>query len=411
MPKKAAELTALQVNRLKDDGDHHVGGVDGLLLRIAGGSRAWVLRVRIAGQRRNLGLGAFPEVSLLDARDKARQKRQQIRQGDTSQLTVSDERRQAKAEQTKVMTFKVAAGALIESMRPSWKNPKHADQWANTLEAYAYPKIGDMPVPDIDTPIILEILRPIWYTKSETASRVRGRTESVIDYYAAINHVQLNNPARWKGHLDKLLPPKSKVSKVKHHKAVPWKSAPDACKVIASKSGMAAKALMAVVFTASRFNEVTGMVKGELNLSERLWIVPGERMKVDRDNHVPLSTQMIELLISVGADHGEPTDLVFPGQAKSKDGSPKPLSDTALTRVMQDNGIDATTHGWRSTFKDWAAEATQYPNELSEMQLAHTIASKVESAYRRGEMLEKRRPMVQEWADYVAPSGAACCRG
>lgn len=409
MPKKATELSALQVARLTTDGDHHVGGVDGLFLRIKGASRVWVLRVRINGKRPNIGLGPFPTIGLAQARDAARQKHAQIRSGDLEGLTARAVKRQAAADRAKVMTFRVAAKAMIESMRPGWKNPKHASQWTNTLETYAFPKIGDLPIPEIATAQVLEILNPIWYTKAETAGRVRGRIESVIDYYAAINHTQIPNPARWKGHLDKLLPKKSKVHKVEHHKAVPWKDAKNAGDIIMARRGVAAKALQAVMLTAARSGEVTGMVKGEIVWDERIWIISAVRMKVERDHYVPLSDQAIELLKSVGADRGDPGELVFGSSQKDRSGLE--LTDTALGQVMKKNGIDATTHGWRSTFRDWAAESTDYAHELCEMALAHTIPNKAEAAYRRGDMLEKRRPLMQDWADYVmpkekAPSGA-----
>lgn len=405
VPKKAAEMSALQVARLKEEGDHHVGGVDGLLLRIKGNSRVWVLRVRVDGRRPNIGLGSFPAVGLAQARESARQKVEQIRLGNREGLTVRQVKARAAAERAKVMTFKEAAKAMILSMKPGWKNPKHADQWTSTLETYAYPSIGSLPVPEIATAHLLEILNPIWYTKSETASRVRGRVEAVIDYYAAINHTQIPNPARWKGHLDKLLPKKSKVHKVEHHKAVPWKEAKAAGDIIRARRGIAAKALQAVILSACRYGEVTGMRKGEILWDERLWIVGAERMKADRDHYVPLSDQMVTLLKSVGADVGDPGDLVFGSSQKDRAGME--LTDSALVQVMKKNGIDATTHGWRSTFRDWAGETTNYPNELCELALAHTIANKAEAAYRRGDMLEKRRPLMQDWADYVLPKEKA----
>jgi len=401
VPKIAAELSALAVARLKDEGDHQVGGVAGLMLRIDGNSRAWVLRIRLDGRRRNLGLGPYPEVTLAQARDLAREKRNRVRTGSTEQLSRRDEARHAKAVAVQAMTFKQAGKAYIEAMQPTWKNEKHAQQWENTLTTYAYPMIGGEVVPTISTAMVLDVLKPIWYTKPETASRVRGRIEAVIDFYAAVNHLKMNNPARWKGLLDKLLPHKAKVKKVQHHKAVPWRSAPDAAKVIQGRRGIAAKALQAVILTACRHSEVTGMVKGEIDWQAGLWVIPAERMKVPRDHVVPMSTQLVALLKSVGADQGAADELVFASSQASRQGAQ--LADTSLVKVMRDHSIDATTHGWRSTFKDWASEATTYPNELSEMALAHAIENKAEAAYRRGDLVEKRRPLMQEWADYVLP--------
>jgi integrase len=248
---------------------------------------------------------------------------------------------------------------------------------------------------------VLQVLEPIWYEKPETASRVRGRIESVIDYVAARHNLQIQNPARWKGHLDKLLPKKAKVKKVVHHKAVPWKDAAEVCAKIMARRGVAAQALQAVILTAARHSEVTGMRKSELLLEERIWIIPSERMKIPRDHFVPISDQFLALLLSVGAGEGNPDDLVFGSSQKQRKG--QELSENTLTKVMQNNDIDATTHGWRSTFRDWAAETTHYPNELCEIALAHTIPNKAEAAYRRGDMLEKRRPLMQDWANYVMP--------
>lgn len=404
-------MSALEVGRLTAEGDHHVGGVPGLLLRIKGGSRVWVLRAMVGDARMNIGLGPFPEVPLAKAREAAKDRREKIRCGDVAELTRRQVQRKVVLAAAAAMNFKTAAAEYIEAMRPSWKNEKHGDQWTNTLETYAYPVIGDLSIPDIGTDHILQIIKPMWSGKTETASRVRGRIESVIDYYAAHNRVTISNPARWKGHLEKLLPKKTKVARVKHHTAIHWKDAPVAFKIISGRRGVAAKALMGVIFTACRVSELIGMRKGEIFWDEALWIAPAERVKGgtdhERDHYIPLSAQMIELLRSMGADEGAPDELVFTSSQRNRAG--EELTDAALLQVMKKNGIESTTHGWRSTFKDWAGECGAWPNELSEMALAHTIENKAEAAYRRGDMLERRRPMMQQWADYltkVTASGA-----
>jgi integrase len=400
MPKIARELTALQVARIRDEGDHHVGGVPGLLLRVAGQSRVWVLRVRVNDVRRNIGLGPYPATSLLQAREKAREKRAAIDSGDGAPLTKAEARKARLVQAAAAVTFKEAAQSLIKSRRAEWKNPKHAQQWEKTLADYAYPKLGAVAVPDLDVELIMQVLEPIWLTKTETASRLRGRIEAVIDYACVKHSIKMDNPARWKGHLDVLLPKKSKVAPVEHHEAVPWKDARKAVDVIRGARGIAALALQATLLTACRTNEVLGMRKGDVIVGEALWIIPAERMKIPRDHYVPLSRQALALLQAVGLD-GRPDELVFTSSQKSRAG--QELSDGAMLQVMKKNGVAGTPHGWRSTFRDWAGEATGYANELCELALAHTIANKAEAAYRRGDMLEKRRPLMQEWADYVMP--------
>jgi integrase len=402
MPKIAREMSALDVGRLREDGDHQVGGVPGLLLRIKGNSRQWVLRMRVGAERRNISLGTFGMLTLGQARDAARKRRVEIDGGLVELVTRTQQRKATAVARAARALFKAEALELIKSRRATWKNQVHAEQWSNTLETYAYPKLGALAVADITVADVLEVLRLIWYGKPETASRVRGRIEAVIDYANVKHGLKIENPARWRGNLDVLLPHKAKVRKVKHHKAVDWREAADMCRKIMARRGIATKALQAVILTAVRYSEVTGMVWGELALDEALWIIPAARMKAGgRDHYVPLSRQVVALLRSMG--EGRPDDLVFGSTQSGRKGLL--LSENSLTKVMQDNGIDATTHGWRSTFRDWAAESTAYPNELCEMALAHVVANKAEAAYRRGDMLERRRPLMQDWADYVMPQG------
>lgn len=400
MPKVTAEMTALQVGRLKTPGDYRVGGVPGLMLRIraAGISRSWVLRVSVDGGVRSVGLGAYPEVSLALAREKAREIRLKIGSGEAVILTKSQVRKLKLQEAASAVLFKDSALAMIAAKRVEWSNPKSEPQWRNTLETYAYPKLGHVPVPDIDVSLVLEVLEPIWYTKPETASRVRGRIEAVIDYACVKHQIRMDNPARWKGHLDVLLPEKGKVREVRHHRAVPWKDARDAAMRILRSEGLAAKALMFTLLTAVRSGSSVGVRDDEIDWDHAIWTVPENRMKGLKGRRkvhkVPLPYQALVILKSVTPVNGL---YFYSAQTKGE------FSDGAMCAVMDRLGIDATTHGWRSTFRDWGAESTGYANEVLEMALAHVVKNKAEAAYRRGDMLERRRPLMQEWADYVMP--------
>jgi integrase len=398
MPKIAKEVSALVVARITAEGDHQVGGVPGLLLRVIGNSRVWVLRIRVEGVRRSVGLGPYPTVSLAQARDKARERRQAVADGLMTWVSRDDARTITRKATAKGVLFRDAAQAMIKAKAPEWSNPKHAAQWRSTLETYAYPLLGDVAVTDIDTALILDVLKTIWYSKPETASRVRGRVESVIDYACVLHTIKMDNPARWKGNLDVLLPAKAKVRAVKHHRAVPWQAAPAAFAQIAAADGIAAKALTLIILTAARSQEVLGMRWREVDKDAALWRVPVESMKAKRPHVVPLSRQAMALLDGLT---GGPDELVFPSP---RDGVA--LSDSATCAVMDRLKISATTHGWRSTFRDWGAESTSHPNELLEMALAHAVANKAEAAYRRGDMIERRRPLMQDWADFVAGSAS-----
>lgn len=396
MPKIAAEMTALQVGRLREPGDYRVGGVQGLMLRIQGNSRVWVLKVRIGDKRPNIGLGPYPAVSLAQAREKARAKREQLASGESIVITKAQARKVALAEAASSVLFREAALAMIQAKRVEWSNPKHAQQWTNTLETYAFPVIGSVPVSEIDVAMILQVLEPIWYEKPETASRVRGRIEAAIDYACVKHQIKMDNPARWKGHLDVLLPAKAKVRKVVHHKAVPWRTAREAAVAILRSPGVASRCLMFTLLTGCRSGEALRMNISEVDFDRGVWTIPEERMKARREHSVPLSQQALMILAGVTPNA---EGLVFVS-SQSKTGE---FSDAAMCAVMDRLGIDATTHGWRSTFRDWGSETTEYPNEMLEMALAHTIENKAEAAYRRGDMLERRRPLMQEWADYVMP--------
>lgn len=400
MPKSSTEKSALAVARLTAAGAHAVGGVPGLYLQVTRSgegppARSWLLRALILGRRREMGLGPYPAVTLAEARDKAREARAKIREG----LDPINERRARRSELlasvATAKTFKQCAEAYITAHAAGWKNAKHAQQWGNTLEAYAYPKFGAMLVHDVEKEHVLEALRPIWTEKNETASRLRGRIELVLSYAMQAGYRPEGlNPARWKGGLDRLLPPPSKVNGREHHKALPVADAPAFMARLRAAEGLGARALEFVILTAARSGEVRGATWAEIDTVGAVWTVPAARMKAGREHRVPLSAEALALLDALPAGTGD--ELVF----KAAKGGP--LSDMTLSAVLRRMGVDAVPHGFRSTFRDWVAERTAYPNEAAEMALAHSIGDKVEAAYRRGDLFDKRRQMVADWAAYLA---------
>lgn len=402
MPRKAPELSPLAVRNKKAPGFWPVGGVDGLYLNVTEtGSRSWILRLTVGSKRREMGLGGFPDVTLEEARKRAREARNQVREGIDPVLERKKLVSALKAAQASELTFEKAAHGYITAHAEGWKNPKHRQQWENTLATYAYPHIGRMLVEDINHTHILAVLEPIWTTKTETATRVRGRIESVLDWATVRGHRKGDNPARWTGHLDQLLPQPSKVAKKEHFAAMPIGEMGAFMVKLRQQKGMAARALEFAVLTAARSGEVRGMCWEEVDMDAGLWIVPKERMKAGKEHRVPLSKQALHLLNTIERMHG--SDLVFPAPRAGQ------LSDMSLTAVMRRMDSKAVPHGFRSTFRDWVAERTNYPGDMAEMALAHKIADAVEAAYRRGDMLEKRRHMMQAWADFCeivsAPAG------
>lgn len=394
MPKIAKELSALQVSRLTESGHHAVGGVTGLYLYITPtGARSWVLRTLIAGKRRHMGLGAFPSVTLAMAREKARAARSEVEAGVDPIAARIEVVKKLKEENLNAVTFESAAKAYIDAHGDTWKNPKHRAQWSATLATYAFPVIGSLQTAHVTQAHVLAVLEPIWKTKNETAARLRGRIEAVLDWATVRGYREGENPARWKGRLDKLLPAPAKIQKTVHRKALPIDAVPQFMRDLRDKEGVTARALEFVVLTAARSGEVRGATWGEIDLDAAVWVVPGDRMKAGREHRVPLCTQAVELLKKmprfVGNEH------VFPSPRG------KALSDMALLTVMRRMEVDAVPHGFRSTFRDWVGERTDYPRELAEQALAHTLVNKVEAAYRRGDALEKRRTMMQEWGDFL----------
>lgn len=396
MPKKAKELGPLDVKRLVEPGLHAVGGVAGLHLQILpSGGRSWLLRIVIGGKRREVGLGGFPDVPLALAREKAREVRETVQQGRDPIAERAAARSALAAQRGAEITFDECAEKFVAAKSAEWKSVKHAAQWMATLTTYASPVVGAMQVRDIELAHIVKILEKdnFWTTKTETASRVRGRIEQVLDWATVRGYRKGENPARWKGHLDKLLPAPKKVSKVEHHAALPIDEIGVFMRDLREREGLAARALEVLILTAARSGEIRGMTWAEVDLDEAVWVVPGERMKAGKEHRVPLSARVIEILRALPVVAGE---LVFPGM---REGSP--LSDMTLTAVLRRMGRgDLTAHGFRSTFRDWASERTNYPREVAEAALAHTIENKVEAAYRRGDLFEKRRRMMEDWSSF-----------
>lgn len=395
MPKIARQLSDRAVAAIKTSGRHPVGGVAGLHLRVSNtGHRGWILRITVGDKRRDLGLGPYPEVTLAEAREKARQAKTSLRVGET--LTPARATRQAATVANK--TFKECAEAFLKSKSHEWKNVKHRQQWENTLSQYVFPTLGILPVAAIDTPHVMACLEHIWTTKTETATRVRQRIEAVLAYATACKYRTGDNPARWRGHLEALLAKPSKVAKVEHFRAVPIDDVPAFMINLRQREGFSARALEFLVLTAVRSGEVRGAAWDEIDMRARVWTVPASRMKAGREHRVPLSDVAIALLKAV--PRVGDTNLVFPGVKG------QPLSDMSLTAVMRRMGVDAVPHGFRSTFRDWAGDRTHFPRDLIEQALAHAIPNQVEAAYRRSDALEKRRELMQTWANFLAGNAA-----
>lgn len=408
MPKKIEPLTPVELNRkieklkqARTQGLIAVGGVPGLHLQVtAAGATTWILRFTAGVKpgsnkpwRRDLGLGSYDRVPLKDAREKARQAHDRIAQG-IDPITEKREQRSAMiAARLAEITFEEASNQYITAKSPEWKNDKHGQQWINTLTVHAFPVIGSLRVADIDRAHVLRVIEPIWTTKTETANRVRGRIEQVLDWATVRGFRKGENPARWRGYLDKVLPARSKVQKVQHHAALPIAELPGFLTRLRQRNGIGARALEFTILTAGRSGEVRGATWDEIDFEARVWTVPAERMKAGKEHRVPLSESAIKLLNDL--PRMEDFNLVFPPPRGRN-----PLSDNTLTKVLKDMEVPVTAHGFRSTFRDWCAEHTEFPREVAEMALAHTIGNAVEAAYRRGDLFDKRRALMATWAAF-----------
>jgi integrase len=415
MARSAGRLTAVAAKALVAagrPGAHADGG--NLYLRIAGPSAAkWTLRYMLAGRAREMGLGAYdPDgrrgLTLAEARAAAADAQRLLRDGvdPLAHRRAEAEAAEVRAAEAdaKSRTFREAAGLYVAAHDAGWRNPKHRAQWRATLDAYAHPLIGELPVGEIDTDHILRCLNPIWTAKPETAARVRGRIEAVLDYAAARGWRAGQNPARWRGHLSNLLPRRSKVAPVEHHAALPWREMGAFMARLRAQGGTAARALEFCVLTATRTGETIGARWSEVDLEAAVWTVPAGRMKAGKEHRVPLSGAAVAVLRAMAPLRPEEGDgFVFPGG--KADG---PLSSMAMLMLLRRMGRgDLTVHGFRSAFRDWCEEATSTPHAVSEAALAHAIGDKVEAAYRRGDLFAKRRALMEEWARFCAEAPAA----
>ena len=365
----------------------------GLYLRVSkAGTKSWLLRYMHKGRRHDLGLGAYPLFGLADARQRATEQRRLLADG----VNPLVERHAAARKRDRAETFEVVAEQCIDALSPGWRSDRQAAQWRASLRDYAYPHIGEMPVQELDTPDVLRVLRPIWNTRTETASRVRERIERVIDYSvtAGLRPAGLN-PARWRGHLSNALPRPDRVRQTKHHAALPYSEIPAFMATLRARDGIDARALEFCILTAARSNEVLGARWSEIDLAKGVWLIPKERMKQGREHRVPLSDAAVAVIEEMRQYDRPP--YVFPG----RHGSMGKGVLYILLRTKMQRG-DLTTHGFRSTLAQWAAECTRHSFEVREMALAHTVGSQVARAYQRGDLLEQRRELMAEWAAYCA---------
>lgn len=395
MPRAINKLSQLTVTKTTKPGLYGDGG--GLYLQItAAGVKSWLFRYMRAGKARGMGLGPTHTIGLADARARCLNCRRQLLDGIDPIDSRNAERASQRIEQADEMTFKQCAEKYIEAHRAGWKNAKHADQWTNTLTTYADPVFNSRPVSAIDTTLVMKVLEPIWATKTETASRLRGRIESVLDWATVRGYRTGENPARLKGHLDTLLPKRSRVQKVVHHPALPYVDVAAFTKTLQSQEGIAACALEFLILTATRTNEVIGATWPEFDLDEGVWTIPAERMKMRREHRVPLPVRAIAIVkAQKDVKRG---DYVFPGRRDKN-----PLSNMAMLQLLERmKRDDITVHGFRSTFRDWAGETTHYPREVCEAALAHGIKDKAEAAYARGDLFVKRAALMQDWANFCA---------
>jgi integrase len=394
MAREIGRLKAVTVAKAKTPGLIADGG--GLYLRIGPtGAKSWIFRYRRDGRLHDMGLGAAHTISLADAREKAHASRK-LRLENIDPIEARQAGRvEAKLAAASAVTFRECAERYIEAHRAGWRNDRHADQWPSSLEAYAYPTLGDLPVQTIDVALVLKVLEPIWTARPETANRVRGRIESIIDWATARGYRRGENPARWRGHLENLLPRKSKLRTIQHHVALPYRDIASFLTELRQEKGIAVRALEFAILTAARAGEFAGARWDEINMAERIWIVPARRMKAGKEHRVPLSHSAMAIIEEMAAiPQGE---YVFPG------GKPnRAITTDAMRKLLRRMGFDnvTTVHGFRSTFRDWAAEQTNFPREVAEMALAHKIGDAVERAYRRGDLFQKRRQLAEAWARF-----------
>uniref|UniRef100_UPI003B51DBC5 tyrosine-type recombinase/integrase n=1 Tax=Roseovarius indicus TaxID=540747 RepID=UPI003B51DBC5 len=416
MPRIAKELSAMDIKRLENPGKgknatFSVGGVSGLLLQITpNGGKSWLLRVKVGEKRREIGLGGYPDVPLAVARERAREKKELIRQGVDPVESRKAQKAALIAAQRRGLSFSNAVDRYLDAKLDQFKNIKHRQQWRNTLVTYAVPELGGMLVQDIEVQDVLRVLEPIWHSKTETASRLRGRIEAVLSWATVAGHRSGDNPARWANNLKELLPVPSKISRIRNHPAVKVEDASRWFSALKLRTGIGSRALEFAALTAARSQEVRGATWDEIDFEGGLWIVPASRIKMEREHRVPLSEEALSLLKALPRFEDSP--LVFPAP-RGGQFSDMSLSGTMKrlhTKDLADGGsgfVDrvskrpAVPHGLRSTFRDWVSERTQFSGDMAEVALAHKISNAVGAAYRRGDMIEKRRQMMEAWSDFL----------
>jgi integrase len=383
------KLTALKVGRITKPGLHSDGS--GLYLQVTpNGTRSWIFRYQINGRARYMGLGSASAIPLARARELTVEPRRLC----AEKIDPLETRRAQRLETAPAVTFREVAEDYLKAHEATW-NAVHRRQWRSTLEAAVYPAIGDTPVKDVDTPAVMKVLRPLWNSTPETASRIRGRIETILSAAKATGLRTGENPAAWRGHLQNLLPKPRAVKKVEHHKALPYRGLPDFMALLRGRPSISARALEFTILTATRRSEVLGARWDEVNFEERVWTIPASRMKGRKEHRVPLSDAALSLLRHLYEVRSN--EYVFPGQTAQR------LSDASMLKLLEIMGRrDLTIHGFRSTFRDWAAEQTSYPSDVVEMALAHLVGSAVERAYRRGDLFEKRARLMAAWSDYCA---------
>jgi integrase len=387
---RAHKLTQLQVDKAKVKGVYGDGG--GLSLNVtAGGSKSWLFRFMQGGRAHWMGLGSYPDVTLADARDKASECRKMLRNGEDPLIQKRMRMGEVRAASAKYVVFDECAAKYIEAQRSGWKNPKSALQWESSLKVYASPVIGKMAVGLIETSHILKIIEPIWTTKTETASRVRGRIEQILDWSKARGYRTGDNPASWRGHLDKILPERSKVRKVQHFAALDWRMMKPFMDMIRRRDNVSARCLEFCILTNTRSNEARGATWFEFDFTSHVWTIPAERMKSGVEHRVPLSEEALKIVLDIQSK--------VPHQLYVFTSRGGPLSDVAVTKQVRAIGeLSATVHGFRSTFRDWAGETTDHQRETIEHAMAHRLKDKAEASYARGSHFEKRRALMNEWA-------------
>jgi integrase len=390
--RRLERLSAKGVQAKRKAGYYADGG--GLYLQVSEAeTKSWIFRYTLAGRSREMGLGPLHTISLAEARVRATACRQLLLDG-VDPIEARDAKKRAiQLDTARAKTFSECATAYIKAHGPKWRNAKHAAQWQSTLDTYAGPVFGRLNVQDVDTALVLKVLEPIWTEKPETASRLRGRIEAVLDWATVRGFRTGDNPARWKGQMQALLPSVPKQLRVKHHAALPFDEMGAFMTALRRQEGIAARALEFAILTATRTGEVIGATWDEIDLDDAVWVIPATRMKALREHRVPLSGPALAVLRALrDVRDGK---YVFPGQKQGK-----PISNMAMLELLKRMGVAVTSHGFRSSFKDWSSERTSYPREVTEMALAHTVGDKVEAAYRRGDLFEKRKRLMTEWAKH-----------